>query len=182
MAWVVEVSTIRLGGGAPLKALYLSGHNDASEARAAVTRFVNAIEGDNVGTPQIISDQEASALGVPLDGVIELSAAHASITNAKFVINGRLREFRSAAAASGNGRNHLVVQESQTNIKWSLVVQELPRHPISRDFLDANEVESYVGREVCVMAEPISACAESIGNNGGIYCVQEARLLTLCLT
>lgn len=182
MAWVVEVSTIRLGGGAPLKALYLSGHNDASEARAAVSRFVNAIEGDNVCTPQIISDQTANALGVPLDGVIELLAALASITKATFFINGRLKEFRSAAAASGNGRNHLVVQESQTNIKWSLVVQELPRHPITRDFLDADEVESYVGRQVRVMVDPISACAEATGNNGGIDCVQEARLLTLCPT
>ena len=182
MAWVVEVVTIRLGGGAPLKALYLSGHNDAGEARAAVTRFVNAIEGDNVGTPKIFSDQAANALGVPPDGVIELLAAPAQITNATFIINGCLKEFLSAAADSGNGRNHLVVQESQTNIKWSLVVQELPRHPITRDFLDADEVESYVGRQVRVMVEPISACAVAAGNNGGIDCVQEASLLTLCPT
>lgn len=182
MAWVVEVVTIRLGGGDPLRALYLSGHNDAGEARAAVTRFVNAIQGDNVGTPQIVSDQAANALGVPPDGVIELLAALAPKTKYTFYINGCLKEFLRADAASGNGRNHLVVQESQTDITWSLVVQELPRHPITRDFLDADVVESYVGRQVRVMVEPISACAEPAVNNGGIDCVQEASLLTLCPT
>lgn len=63
-AHIVPVWTVRLGGGSRMLVCYIAGYGDPGAAQEAVRRYIEALEGDKVGTPSPVQDTTAAALNV----------------------------------------------------------------------------------------------------------------------
>jgi hypothetical protein len=58
------VVTTRLGGGRPMFVCYVAGFPDPNEAREAVRKHIEALDGDDVRDPAALSDGTVKALGI----------------------------------------------------------------------------------------------------------------------